>query len=212
VLPGDSYVPTSYYLSLGAQQLILIQPKESGSSICFLRNAKGRALIFTTASDGRLVCKYFDNSDANPTDFTVDATAGCSLPTFDSLPGDLLEGTYLRGGVGKLARSFDLGRTWNVIDLSGSYTGQCSRFHRGRRVWCVFHDGAWYVKVGKLNADLTYTWSAEASMGLSSPSEKGSLREGPDDAALEFAYLDSGGAAHIATCRSLALDGTGSWS
>lgn len=69
----------------------------------------------------------------------------------------------------------------------------------------------WYVRVGVLQADGTYTFSAEVNMALTNPIASLALTD-RGEGVVEAEYLDTSGAVRIVNCRRLASNGTGTWS
>jgi hypothetical protein len=178
--------------------------------LCALRSWNWLLLLICVRPDGSLIALRYDHDDANPVTTTIDASAGCSSPCFE-LVENLLEGTYLQGSTPRLARSFDHGRNWTVIDIPGNYEALDSVWHRGRRVALGYRGGIWYCRVGERQDDGTYSWSSEVALSLTSPSPNGWLRVREDDD-LEFGWLDTDGGPHIATCHVVSRTGVGTWS
>jgi hypothetical protein len=183
-----------------------------------LRHYTDRALIHHTDGSGpngtgQMLVDLLDDNDGNPTTYTIDTTPTCGCPFFD-LNVDRVDGTYLQGSTAVVATSNSHGRTWNLTPLSGSYLATTSTTANGRLYFAGCHDNRWWLRVGGLNADGTYTVSAETALSpataLISPVPSGHIRA-RDDGTVEFVYLDTSGAPWLMQGMGISTSGAGTW-
>lgn len=154
-------------------------------------------------------------------DSVVDSDLTCSCPSLH-LCTSRMDGVYLRGTEVRFMTSMEHGRSWVLSAISGAYAADfiTSRERLGQLIVAYWHPSAadghaigWYIQVGDLQTDGSYSWSTPVS--LNSLTAANSLGKGcllaREDGSIEFHYLDNAGLPQIIRCGNLDIAGNGTW-
>jgi hypothetical protein len=171
-----------------------------------------RLLVFGKDADGHLAVLLYDDLEVSAVLTIIDGSTPCGYPSA-WLRDTVIECIYLRDTAPYLARSRTHGRTWTLISVPGTYDAVTSTRHQNRIIllgWKGDPTNQWYVRVGTLQPNDTYSWSGEVSLALTSPNGSGHVIT-RYDGVVEFVWEDTSNSVFILRGRGIGSDGSGTW-